>query len=680
MQIKHGFLLSLFIGLSWTGYLFAYVTGPDPGYNGLFSSTQTCATAGCHSGNSVNSQGGSVTVTGLPIDTGWTPGQTYSLIVTIQRPGQRLFGFQLSAVIDGTTQQAGTLAPGSGRVKVICGGNTPPTSTQYIAFQPPCPSNSIQYAEHSNATVVTSSYPVSWTAPASASVGTVKFNVAGNAANGDGNNTGDFIYTNIYKVSPAAGPPPPDLTTHAFTMIDRGGVSVITDGSGSGAAVGYARVQPDANSTTPAGVAIFGLRNDQALFTEAGVPAAVLLTNARIYAENSSNVRTGFAIANPNDQTANINFHFTDSSGADFGNSSFTLPPHQQKARFLDEDPFNVLVGKTSFQGTFTFTSDVQVAAVALRGYNNERVPSEFLITTLPVTDLLAPTSTGTVALPHFAAGGAWSTQIILVNPTDSPLAGKVQFLNTGSDTAAATAQAVVGNGQTASSFDYSIPRQGSFRLSVTAPGFVSGSVRVVPSTGPSPSSLVVFSQRGVGGVMVSEAGVPGINGSAFRMYAEESAPSGIGAVQTTLAVVNLDTVSTTVTLALTTLDGTPIASATQTVPGNAQVARYLHELFPSLTFPFKGVLKLTGGNAAGLSMVGLRLRTNERSEILVTTTPPTNESTPPSINEVLFPQIVNGGGFTTQFILFSGANGQASSGNLKFFSFDGTPLSLTVN
>jgi hypothetical protein len=190
----------------------------------------------------------------------------------------------------------------------------------------------------------------------------------------------------------------------------------------------------------------------------------------------------------------------------------------------------------------------------------------------------------------------------------------------------------------------------------------------------------VVFSQRNDAGVMVSEAGVPGINGSAFRMYAEETAPSGIGAVQTTLAVVNLGAVSTSVTLELTSLDGTPIAQTTQTIQGNAQVARYLHEFFPNLTFPFKGVLRLSGGSAAGLSMVGLRLRTNERSDILVTTTPPTNENTPPSIAEVLFPQIVNGGGFTTQFILFSGALGQASSGNLKFFSFDGTPLSLTVN
>jgi hypothetical protein len=678
MQIKHGFLLSLFIGLVWTGYLFAYVTGPDPAMNGIFGPTQTCAVAGCHTGNPVNASGGSVTVTGLPDQ--WTPGQTYALTVTIQRPGQRLFGYELSAVVDATNQQAGTLTPGSARSKIVCGGGTLATST----FPANCGlSTSIQYAEHVDARTVTSSYPVNWTAPDTA-VGTVRFNVAGNAANGDITNQGDFIYTAVYKVDPVATAPPPDLTTHAFTMIDRGGVSIITDGSGS-TTVGYARVQPDASSTTPAGVAIFGLRNDQALFTEAGVPAAFLLTSARIYAENSSNVRTGFAIVNPNDQSANITFHFTDSSGADFGNSSFTLAPHEHTARFLDEDPFNVLVGRTSFQGTFTFMSDVQVAAIALRGYYSERVPSEFLITTLPLTDLLAPTSTGTVALPHFAAGGVWSTQIILVNPTDSPLAGKIQFFNTGSDTAAAAPVTVTGNGQSASSFDYSISRQGSFRLTVTAPAltapaFQTGSVRVVPSTGASPSSLVVFSQRGVDGVMVSEAGVPGINGSAFRMYAEETAPSGIGAVQTTLAVVNLDAAPTTVTLSLTALDGTPIADTTQTIQGNAQVARYLHQFFPSLTFPFKGVLKLTGGNAAGLSMVGLRLRINERSDVLVTTTPPTNENTPPSINEVLFPQVVNGGGFTTQFILFSGALGQASTGNLKFFNSDGTPLSLTVN
>ena len=60
----------------------------------------------------------------------------------------------------------------------------------------------IQYAEHSNAQLVTSTYLVNWTAPASASFGTVRFNVAGNAANGDVTNQGDFIYTKVDNWTP----------------------------------------------------------------------------------------------------------------------------------------------------------------------------------------------------------------------------------------------------------------------------------------------------------------------------------------------------------------------------------------------------------------------------------------------------------------------------------------------
>ena len=166
MQIKHTFVLTLILGLAWTGYLFAYVFGPAPAMNGIFGSTQTCATAGCHTGNKVNAAGGSVTISGLPTSTGWTPGQTYALTITIQRAGQRLFGFQLSAVSDATNQQAGTLSPGDGRVQIKCGRGTASTSTLEVRCTT---AGAIQYAEHFDARVVTSAYSVNWTAPESAS-------------------------------------------------------------------------------------------------------------------------------------------------------------------------------------------------------------------------------------------------------------------------------------------------------------------------------------------------------------------------------------------------------------------------------------------------------------------------------------------------------------------------------
>jgi hypothetical protein len=676
MQIKHTFLFTFLFGLAWTVYVFGYQMGPDPGVNGIFGSGQTCNMSGCHTGNPINAAGGSVTISGLPTDSGWTPGQTYPLMITIQRTGQRLFGFQLSAVADATNQQAGTLAAGNARAKVICGGGTLSTSTLTVNCSTP---GAIQYAEHSNAAaVVTSTYLVNWTAPPSASVGTVRFNVAGNAANGDNSSTGDFIYTQVYRVNPATAPPV-DNSVHPFTMVDRGGVSLITDGSGD-LTVGYARIQPAGGNTTPAGVAIFGLRQNDVVISEAGVPASPLLTAARLYAEVNGPVNTGVAIANPQDQTANITFHFTDAQGADFGGGTFTVGANQQIAAFLDQAPFSI--GRTGFQGTFSFRSDVAVSVIALRGFTNERVPAEFLITTLPITNLDATPGNGTVFLPHFADGGGWTTQVVLVNPTDAAITGSIQFLGQGSGSAPAGPATVTANGQTAASFAYTIPRQSSFKLVTAGVGAQTqtGSVRVVPATGPAPSSLVIFSFRPAG-ITVSEAGVPGIQGSAFRMYAEETALGGIGAIQTGIAIANLSDAPAAVSLELTALDGSSTGqSATLTVAGNGQVARFLHEIFQGLALPFKGVLRISGGQASGLSVVGLRGRINERGDFLITTTPPTNEAAQPASAESLFPHLANGGGYTTQFILFSGAAGQASNGNLRFFKQDGSPLNLTVN
>ena len=59
-------------------------------------------------------------------------------------------------------------------------------------------------------------------------------------------------------------------------------------------------------------------------------------------------------------------------------------------------------------------------------------------MTTLPVAPLVGPpspfstTPMGTVYFPHFADGGGWATQVILVNPTDRTIAGTVGFPWTG--------------------------------------------------------------------------------------------------------------------------------------------------------------------------------------------------------------------------------------------------------
>ncbi len=60
-------------------------------------------------------------------------------------------------------------------------------------------------------------------------------------------------------------------------------------------------------------------------------------------------------------------------------------------------------------------------------------------------------------------------------------------------------------------------------------------------------------------------------------------------------------------------------------------------------------------------------------------TTPPTLETALPSSAERFFPQIANGGGFTTQVILFSGTAGQTADGDVTFTSGVGVPFNLEI-
>ena len=215
-------------------------------------------------------------------------------------------------------------------------------------------------------------------------------------------------------------------------------------------------------------------------------------------------------MANPNNQPATVSFFFTDSSG-DFGRGTTTIPANGQIAKFLDQSPFN---GRPSLTGTFTFSSNLPLSVVALRGLLNER--KEFLLTTLSVTELPAAASTAVIVFPHFAAGGGWTTQIVLVNPTDTSLNGNIEFRDP------AGRIAVVG-GPFNTNYMYSIPPRSSFKLQTNgaSAATLTGSVRIIPAPHTAaPTGLAIFSFQNHG-VTVSEAGVPAEPaGSAFRVFA----------------------------------------------------------------------------------------------------------------------------------------------------------------
>ncbi len=134
----------------------------------------------CHTG-SLNMGGGSVDLAGLPRG-GYQPGVVYPLTVTVTDNAMQVFGFELQALNTTTNTAAGTLTA------------TTPTNTVVRA------NGSKSYISHRNATT-TSTWTFNWTAPTTGTP-TVRFYLAGVAANSNRNNQGDRVYTANFPLAP----------------------------------------------------------------------------------------------------------------------------------------------------------------------------------------------------------------------------------------------------------------------------------------------------------------------------------------------------------------------------------------------------------------------------------------------------------------------------------------------
>jgi hypothetical protein len=159
--------------------VYASASGPEARYTGAPGDINSCVQ--CHDTFvNPNVGPGSVAVTGMPAI--YQPNQQYTLTVRVQQTGRSKFGFQLTAV-DSNNNRVGTLASLDGDTQlnsdIGVGGR------QYIQH-----SSQGTTANASNART----WQVRWTAP-STDAGTVRFFVAGNAANNDGTNQNDYIYT-----------------------------------------------------------------------------------------------------------------------------------------------------------------------------------------------------------------------------------------------------------------------------------------------------------------------------------------------------------------------------------------------------------------------------------------------------------------------------------------------------
>lgn len=175
--------------------LFAYSGGPPDGRTGSpADSLQTCNDTGCHNNYALNSGSAAFSVSAPG---SYTPGEILSVSIAFGNSSTAKHGFELSA-LDTNNNHVGTFSSVDGD------GNTQTNNGDYIKH------TSAGSSQSGNA-----GWNVNWTAPADGQ-GAVTFYAAGNEANGDGTNQGDYIYTTTAQSSTVAATP---TTTPTATPI-----------------------------------------------------------------------------------------------------------------------------------------------------------------------------------------------------------------------------------------------------------------------------------------------------------------------------------------------------------------------------------------------------------------------------------------------------------------------------
>jgi hypothetical protein len=102
--------------------------------------------------------------------------------------------------------------------------------------------------------------------------------------------------------------------------------------------------------------------------------------------------------------------------------------------------------------------------------------------------------------------------------------------------------------------------------------------------------------------------------------------------------------------LELKAMDGSSTAgNRALMIPAGGQVARYLDELFPALPSGFRGMLKITSTQA--LVTTSLRVRSDQYGDMIVSSVPVSDDTTPVNSSDLVFPLIIKGGGYSTDFI-----------------------------
>jgi hypothetical protein len=424
--------------------------------------------------------------------------------------------------------------------------------------------------------------------------------------------------------------------------------------------VGYLTVTADPGNALPVGSGLFAYSNNGVLVSQAGVPSAEPTRTGRIFVDESG-ATTGLALVNNSGQDAAALLTLRDAGGNEVLRQSLVLSSGQHLSRYVRELFSNVPAG---FVGSLTFESNRPLAALTLREVRNAQ--GEPLYSTLPLVDVSTLT-TDPVVFPHLAAGGGYTTQLILLNKSGQRIRGQVGLF--ASDGGPLLLQMA---GSTVAEFFYEIEPNGVYRVELESPSLSVGYAVAIPDAGHSAAAGTAIFQFKAAGQVVTEAGVGATEQTNLaRIFADNAG------TQTGLALANPGHQTATLNLSLMDRFGVIEGTIVLTIPPGGHKAAFLHEFFPGLAEGFTGVVEIS--SSVPVAPITLKLTVNTRNQMILTTLPVADLNRPPAGTTAIFPQVAYGGGFSTNLIFIHQSRTEAASVGLRFYQDDGTPLSLVM-
>jgi len=497
--------------------------------------------------------------------------------------------------------------------------------------------------------------------------------------------TEELGYQYLDQVKLVFGVPPADRYVAKSMTIPVGGAGTVSSFGGSDPIqVGYASADVSSGNQ-PYGTAVISFAQNNVTVSEIGVPAAPPAKSGRIFIDHRFgaaavpgridsgliDINTGLAILNRNSTRASVTYTLRNEAGAIITIGHGTVTSGTQHALFIDQlktiaPDFNLpfdFSTATQF-ASLEISSDEPLSIIALRQVTNQR--NEVLFTTTPFADLDQPPS-GTLYFAQFADGGGYTTSLILLNTSLVTEAGTFQILDDNGMPLYVNQAGGPNNWQ----FRYNILSGGFLRFQTdgSPAGVHVGWVRLMADGGTSvPVGAAVFSNNPEG-VLITESGVPATAYTTHaRIYVDLS-----GGHNTGLAIANVTGTTATITLQAFLSDGaTAIGSSHSPLElvGGGHIARFADQFISGLPPGFTGVLDIS--STTPFAALTLRSLYNERHDFLMTMFP-IADATRAAPSPIVFPQIADGGGYVTQFILLSPAG--ATSTTLSFYNQVGVPL-----